>query len=298
MVHHSECPLCSSEKIFSKFSCTDYFISKEVFGVFKCDDCSFEFTQDYPEESDIGKFYESEDYISHSDTSKGFSNKIYRLVRNIMLRKKRGIIKSVTGLDKGNILDIGSGTGHFAGTMKEAGWLVKGIEISKKARDFSINHFGLEVIAPEETDTLQGNSFDCITLWHVLEHFHNPFKYFSDITRLLKPGGICLIALPNSGSFDALHYGKYWAAYDVPRHLWHFNPVTFRIFTEKAGFMVEKVRILPADVFYISILSERYRGSRISFISGIIRAFLFSFQAIFRKHKSSSIIYIIRKAID
>ena len=298
MVHHNVCPLCSSEKIFLHFRCIDHLISKEEFAIFKCPACGFGFTQDYPDEAEIVRYYESDDYISHSDTSKGFSNKIYRLVRSAMLLKKRNIIKKVTGLHKGTLLDIGSGTGHFAGTMKKAGWQVKGIEINEKARDFSISRFGLEIIGPEQISTLEADSFDCITLWHVLEHFHDPFKYASDIHRLLKPGGLCLVALPNCSSFDAKHYGRFWAAYDVPRHLWHFNPTTFSLFAEKSGLILEKIRTLPLDVFYISLLSERYKGSGLSFITGIAKAKLFAFLSVFRKRKSSSVIYLLRKPID
>jgi SAM-dependent methyltransferase len=212
-----------------------------------------------------------------------------------MLRKKKGIIKNVTGLKKGSLLDIGSGTGHFTGIMKKAGWLVKGIEINQKARNFSVSRFGLEVTGPEKISTFESNSFDCITLWHVLEHFHNPFKYTSDIIRLLKPGGLCLIALPNCSSYDAKYYGRFWAAYDVPRHLWHFNPSTFRVFSEKTGLVLENLRNLPLDVFYISILSERYKGSSFAFLRGMVKALPFAFLSVFNKRKSSSVIYILRK---
>ena len=295
MMHHNECPLCTSEKIFSSFSCTDHFVSREVFAIYTCSVCGFEFTQDYPEETEIGKYYESDDYISHSDSVKGLTNNIYRLARNAMLLKKKGIIKKVTGLHNGNLLDIGSGTGYFAGTMKKAGWHVKGIEINKKARDFSRSQFGLEIISPEQISTLKENSFECITLWHVLEHFHDPFKYASEIIRLLKPGGLCVIALPNCSSYDAKYYGKYWAAYDVPRHLWHFNPSTFRLFSEKTELVLENLRNLPLDVFYISILSERYKGSKSAFLLGIVKALWFAILSVFNKKKSSSIIYILRK---
>ena len=295
MVHHSVCPLCLSENIFSLFRCTDHFISREEFDLYKCHSCSFVFTQDYPEENAIGLYYESDDYISHSNTSKGFSNKIYRVARNAMLRKKRGIINYVTGLNNGSLLDIGSGTGHFANIMKVAGWNVKGIEINEKAREFSILNFGLEVNDPGKIDSLEANSFECITLWHVLEHFHHPFKYAADIFRLLKPGGVCVIALPNCNSYDASHYKEYWAAYDVPRHLWHFNPSTFTLFAEKAGFRLTEIRTLPLDVFYISSLSEKYKKASMSFIKGMIRAKFYAFLTLFNKKRSSSVIYILRK---
>jgi SAM-dependent methyltransferase len=295
-VHHSVCPLCFSEKISLHLRCTDHFISKEVFQIDKCADCGFEFTQDYPEEKEIGRFYESEDYISHSDISKGFSNKLYRLIRKIMLLKKKRIISRITGRNTGDLLDIGSGTGYFGDTMKRAGWKVTGIEINEKARSYSTNRFGLECGDPEYISILQSDSFDCITLWHVLEHFHDPFRYASAIFRLLRPDGVCVIALPNSLSSDAKHYGRFWAAYDVPRHLWHFNPETIRLFSEKAGFSIVTWGNLPPDVFYISSMSEKYKGSGLSFIRGMTKAMLFAVISAFKKEKSSSLIYILRKA--
>ena len=296
MVHHDVCPLCSSEKISLQLRCPDHFKSKELFGLYKCADCGFKFTQDYPEEIEIGKYYESDDYISHDDSAKGFSNKVYRLVRKMMLGKKKRLVEKITGIRKGKILDIGSGTGYFAGTMKKAGWQVKGIEINKKAREFSISQFGIDAISPDKISAVESDSFDCITLWHVLEHFHDPFNYFSDINRLLKPDGLCLVALPNCSSYDSNHFGQYWAAFDVPRHLWHFNPHSFSLFAEKTGFSLKKIRTLPLDVFYISILSEKYRSSKVPFITGLIKALPFAFLSLFNKKKCSSVIYLLRKS--
>ncbi len=295
MVHHSVCPLCSSESISPHFRCVDHFLSGEKFEVYKCAVCTFEFTQDVPEEKEIGKYYESDDYISHNDSSRSFSGKLYYLARNVMLRKKKNIIKGATGLNKGSLLDIGSGTGHFAGALKKAGWLVKGIEISEKARNLSISQFGLDVIDPGHISTLGSDSFDCITLWHVLEHFQDPYNYAAEIRRLLKPGGICIVALPNCSSFDANYYGAFWAAYDVPRHLWHFNPSAFALFSKKTGFIQERISVLPLDVFYISQLSEKYKGSKIPLIMGTVRALLFAVLSVFNKERGSSIIYILRK---
>ncbi len=269
MIHYSECPLCTSEKISLHLICKDHFISGEVFELFKCGSCGFVFTQNHPDDSAMSHYYESDDYISHSDTSKGLSNKLYRLVRHIMLRRKTDLIRKNTGLEKGTLLDTGCGTGYFAGAMKKAGWLVTGIEINEKARQYAASRFGLNVIKPEQISSLASESFDCITLWHVLEHFHNPFKYFSEFSRLLKPGGLCLVALPNCSSYDAKHFGQFWAAYDVPRHLWHFEPASFDHFLEKVGFRCEEITNLPFDVFYISILSEKYKGSPDLFYKGI-----------------------------
>jgi 2-polyprenyl-3-methyl-5-hydroxy-6-metoxy-1,4-benzoquinol methylase len=277
--------------------CTDYFLSGELFSLYKCSSCRFVFTQDYPEQEAIGEYYESDEYLSHNDNSQGLSDRIYRFVRNIMLIRKRSIIKKNTDLEKGTILDIGSGSGHFALAMKGAGWQVKGIELNEKARNSSVTKFGLEVIDPKDISTLKSASFDCITLWHVLEHFHEPYEYFAEIKRLLKPGGICVTALPNCNSYDAEYYKKYWAAYDVPRHLWHFTPSTFSIFAEKTGFRTEKTISLPADVFYISFISEKYRGSSQPFLRGIIRAKFFAIRALFRRELSSSVIYILRKPV-
>jgi len=295
MVHHDHCPLCLSEMITVHFSCIDHFISKESFVIARCCTCGFMFTQDYPDENEIYKYYESALYISHSDTHEGIINKIYHLIRKVMLLRKRRMINRITGLKTGKLLDVGSGTGHFAYVMKKSGWAVKGIEISDKTRNLSASTFNLEIIGPEQIPELDANSFDCVTMWHVLEHFHNPYRYVADIITLLKPGGVCLIALPNSGSYDAKYYRQAWAAFDVPRHLWHFDPVTFNNFARKSGLKAEGQLVLPFDVFYISLLSEKYKGSRWPFISGITRAIWFSFLSVFDGNRSSSVIYVVRK---
>jgi SAM-dependent methyltransferase len=295
MVHHDRCPLCSSEMIAFYFSCTDHFITRETFAIARCGSCGFLFTQDHPDENEISGYYESPDYISHSDTSEGIVNKIYHIIRQLMLQRKKSLVEKLTGMKNGSLLDIGSGTGHFASAMQNAGWTVTGIEINEKARSFASSAFNLRVIAPDLISGLKAESFDCATLWHVLEHFNDPHKYISDILALLKPGGICLVALPNCSSFDAKHYRSFWAAFDVPRHLWHFDPRSFNRFAQNSGLNAEGRRILPFDVFYISALSEKYKGSALPFITGITKAIWFSFLTFFNRTGSSSVIYILRK---
>lgn len=295
MLHLTECPLCASQKISLHLICKDHLISKEDFEIYKCASCGFLFIRDQPDENTMLRYYDSDEYISHSDSSKGFSNKLYRLVRGILLRRKRVLVKKTSGLKKGSILDIGCGTGYFGGAMKEADWQVTGIEINEKARNLAALRFGLNVISPEQISTLPFYSFDCITLWHVLEHFHDPKRYFSDISNLLKPGGLCIVALPNSNSYDAKHFKQFWAAYDVPRHLWHFTPKTFRDFSDKTGFHITGMKTLPLDVFYISALSERYKGSGFSFVSGMMKGVWFEMRSLFKKNRTSSLIYFLQK---
>jgi SAM-dependent methyltransferase len=293
MLHIEACPLCSSRELENVFSCTDFLVSKESYPVEKCRNCGFIFTQDQPE--DTGKYYESEEYISHSDTDEGLVNKLYRLARGFMLQRKLRIIRKASGLRKGSLLDIGSGTGYFPGAMKKAGWTVRGIEINKKAREYSQKAFGIDVSDPALIGEIQSQSLDCITMWHVLEHFDDPFHYMQETSRILKDRGICIIALPNCSSFDAKYYGNKWAAWDVPRHLWHFNPVSFRRFATQNDFEIIGMKSLPLDVFYISILSERIMESRLPFLVGVLKGLLWWFFSLFSMKRSSSLVYILKK---
>jgi 2-polyprenyl-3-methyl-5-hydroxy-6-metoxy-1,4-benzoquinol methylase len=298
MVHNDKCPLCNSEDIGEWLNVPDHFLTGEQFALTQCSSCGFLFTQDHPDSDEIDRYYESADYISHNDSAGGFFASVYMIAREFMLRRKRKMVCRATGLKNGNILDIGSGTGHFLSVMRARGWQVKGLEINDKARAFSIAEFGLEVLSPASIGSLPSASFDAITLWHVLEHLQNPFSYASEIVRFLNPGGVCLVALPNSSSFDARHYNEFWAAYDVPRHLWHFTPETFKLFAEKSGFEIISVRSLPLDVIYISLLSEKYRRSALHFIRGLVKGVWFMALSLFLKNRNSALVYILKKKED
>ncbi len=291
MVSYNNCPLCSSFNITSHLECTDHLLSREKFVLYKCKDCGFIFTQNHPDETEIKKYYESDDYISHNDAARGFINHIYALSRRVMLRWKLKMVKDAARIKSGKILDIGCGTGYFANIMKSYGWDVTGIEPNIKAREFGKNQFGLNIIDPSEIKALPEGSFDVVTMWHVMEHFQDPYTYYRDILRFMKPGGICITALPNCNSFDAEYYGKHWAAWDVPRHLWHFSPATYNFFTEKTGFVITQIRSLPLDVFYISILSEKNAGAKFYFIKGVFRGFIFTIRSLISIKKNSSLIY-------
>ncbi len=294
-ITHNICPLCGSANIQKRFDCKDHFATGEVFEIYECNDCLFVFTQGVPDEKQIGRYYESPTYVSHSDTSKGIVNKLYHLARNIMLRRKVALVKKLTMLREGKILDYGAGTGYFARAMKNAGWEVTAIEKSENARNYSMETFKFEMLPEESLEQLPNENFDVISLWHVMEHIQNLDSFWERLSLLLEESGVLIIAVPNIKSYDAEYYGNNWAAYDVPRHLWHFSPTTIQQIGKKHGFILERQRTMPFDGFYISMLSERYKGSRIPFIKGLWNGFVGWIAGFDKRNASSSIIYVFRK---
>lgn len=288
------CPLCGSDALESAMECKDYYASGETYVLEKCSKCGFLFTQNVPDETEIGRYYETPAYISHSDTRKGLTNSLYHIVRKYMLKRKRLLVEKISGRTNGNLLDYGTGTGYFAQTMKEAGWHVTAIEKSEQARKTALDNFGLQVDSEQTFSQLQPGTFHVITLWHVLEHLQNLNEMWEQLRRLLTSDGHLVVAVPNCQSSDAGYYGNMWAAYDVPRHLWHFSPETMRQFAEKHGFRLIRTLPMPFDAFYVSILSEKYRQTALPFIKGMCSGLRAWLRACRQPDKSSSLIYVFR----
>ena len=295
MAERSNCIVCGGTAVTEFLQAKDFLVSDEVFILKRCSQCGFIFTANPPDERELGQYYLSEDYISHSDRKRNFTDIIYHIVRRIMLGRKRSMITKVCQKPYGNLLDIGCGTGYFAGYMKEKKWDVTGIEISERARKYAFSKFGIEVLPPDMTGKLPDHSFDCITLWHVIEHFADPYFWLNEISRLLTDEGKCVLAMPNIRSADARWFDEKWAAIDVPRHLWHFSPETFTKMIEKANFRCVRIKGMPFDVFYISVLSYKNSRKRLAFVRGILTGGILSVRNILSKDAASSLIYVIEK---
>jgi len=289
------CPLCGGTHLVKKMTCTDFYASGEQFDLLQCENCGFQFTQGFPVEKEIGKYYETPDYISHSDTKKGMMNELYHLVRSRMLQKKAQLINNITGKTSGKILDIGTGTGYFSHTMQQKGWQVEAIEKSEQARSFAKKNFNLDIKDDSGLNDFSSGSFDVITLWHVMEHLEHLNETWERLYELLKDDGCLVVAVPNCSSYDAQKYKEFWAAYDVPRHLWHFTPDSIKKFGEKHNFTLVNHLPMPFDAFYVSILSEKYKESKSSLVKGMFAGTLAWFSSLSNKEKSSSIIYVFRK---
>lgn len=269
-------------------------MSKQTFSVWHCSACTLRFTQDIPVVSEIGKYYQAEAYVSHTDTKKGLINRLYHIVRNYTLQTKRRLVQKATGMPKGALLDVGAGTGAFAAAMQQAGWAITGLEPDDTARTNAKTQHNLDLQSPDNLFTLPANSYNAITMWHVLEHVHELHKYLDTYNRLLKSNGRLIIAVPNYTSYDAQVYQQYWAAYDVPRHLYHFSPQSMQQLAAQHGFTIQQYKPMWFDSFYVSMLSEQYKNGG-GLLKALWNGLCSNLKAIGDVKKCSSVIYVMGK---
>lgn len=286
------CPICNGNAIKTILSLEDYFLTNEIFYICECQFCSFKITNPRPSEKELSKYYESDEYRSHSYNSKGSIDQVYKLVRRYTLYNKANFIKEF--ISKGKLLDIGCGTGEFLNYMKKKKFEVTGIEPNNKARFKAIEKYTLEVFDETELDQFPKASFDLVTLWHVLEHIYDLNQRIIQIKNLLKSNGLLIVAVPNCDSYDAKHYKNYWAAYDAPRHLYHFNTSTLIQLMKIYGFNHIKTKPMFFDSFYVSMLSEKYKTGKSNFLQGFYYGLISDISALFSDKNFSSHVYIFR----
>ena len=291
-MNNHKCPWCESERTQIHLWLRDEFLTKEDFQIHECLRCGLYFTVPRPANDKIGAYYNSHEYYSHQENNKRFIPKLYERVKSINLKIKYKI--ATEGVNGTKLLDIGCGVGDFLRIMEQNGWEASGIEPSETAKIIARKRVKAQLYAPQEIRLLSNESFDLITLWHVLEHVDNLKDEVIQLKRLLKTGGRLVLALPNFKSFDAQFYKQYWAAYDVPRHLYHFSKLSLvNIFTNN-GMNLVKIDKLVWDACYISYLSEKYQNHRCPLLKGVLRGLRSNCKA--RKSGEwSSLVYIFEK---
>lgn len=295
LINHKVCPVCGSNAINKVLEAKDHTVSNRTFEIWSCPDCSFRFTQNVPDEEGIGSYYKSDAYVSHSNTKKGLVNRLYHIVRKRTLQQKLGFVRKYSGQMEGSLLDIGAGTGAFAATMQSAEWKVTGLEPDPDARKNAQKDFNIKLEDQRKLFELPDGSFDVITLWHVLEHVHKLHDYLDSFRRILTDDGTLMIAVPNYTSYDAAHYGRNWAAWDVPRHLWHFSPKSMDVLLKKHGFEISHYLPMKFDSFYVSMLSEPFQNGSGNLLNAFLQGWKSNQKAKEDPKKYSSVIYIIRK---
>jgi len=268
---------------------SDHSVSKEPFDLLFNEEYQLLKTSPQPSLDRLPSYYESEDYISHTDSKRTLFEKAYHFVKKNALKNKVNLISTLIP-KKGIVLDIGSGTGDFLMTAKNKGWNIKGLEPNSKAKQIAISK---GVVFEDALENIADNSIDVITMWHVLEHVPNLEEQFSQLKRIVKPNGYIVIAVPNYKSFDAKYYKSFWAAYDVPRHLWHFSKTAIQKLSSDFDLQLEKVQPMWFDSFYVSLLSEKYKTGKMNFVKGFLIGFTSNMVGMFKKEFSSHI-YIIK----
>lgn len=267
----------------------DHSVSQEIFNLYYDSNLDMLVTHPQPSLDQLGKYYESDDYISHTDSKRSLFEKAYHIVKGIALKNKLNLI-NFQQKSKGAILDIGAGTGDFLAVAKQNGWTTTGIEPSAKAKSIAISK-GISFV--ENTIELPNQFFDVITMWHVLEHVPDLDFQIKELKRLLKPTGTLIVAVPNFKSFDAKHYGKFWAAYDVPIHFWHFSKKAIELLFAKENMKLKKVLPMKFDSFYVSLLSEKYKNGKMNFIKAFFIGLKSNWKAA-RTKEYSSHIYVLK----
>lgn len=282
------CPVCGNTKFTNFLICSDHSVSKESFALVQCSNCSTILTNPRPSAKYLSKYYEDDQYISHSNKANTPINFLYKAVRLYTIRKKIKLISKLVP-NKGKLLDYGSGTGHFLKATKSNNWESTGVEPDASARRFAIDKLNLSV---EQEIPDQKGHYDIITAWHVLEHVSEFEKTVKKLKKILKPDGYLILALPNYESYDANHYQEYWAAYDVPRHLYHFSQNSMKHFAKRFRLKLIDQKPMHFDSYYVSMLSEKYKGGRL--LNGILLGYQ-SNKSAKKDSNFSSIIYIFQK---
>jgi 2-polyprenyl-3-methyl-5-hydroxy-6-metoxy-1,4-benzoquinol methylase len=292
----SPCPICNKEDISTLLHTKDYSLTTEDFQIIQCANCTLEYTDPAPSKEAITPYYNFPSYISHTDTKEGLVNKMYHKVRNHTLTQKTNWVQSLFTGHKGQLLEVGAGTGAFAHSMLKKGWKVTALEPDVSSRQKALENYDINLLPIEELFHLEPAKYEVITLWHVLEHVHDLNSYMKIFHSLLKPNGRLIIAVPNYTSYDAGYYKKYWAAYDVPRHLYHFSPLSMHYLAKKHKMSIVQKLPMWFDSFYVSLLSEKYKQSG---MIGMIRAFFIgcisNLTALSNVDRGSSMIYEIKK---
>lgn len=290
----NKCPLCKSGLFLNLKEITDHAISREQFLLCKCSQCQLVFTNPRPAKESINKYYQSEDYISHRDQSNNLTNFLYKNVRKYTIRQKLGWLKE-NNLKKGNLLDIGCGTGYFLQAAAKDGWKAIGLEPDNTARNRALQK-RLPIVS-DISELPKKKLYQCITMFHVLEHIHQLRKTGKKLYEILKSDGTLFIAVPNYNSYDSQYYAEYWAGLDVPRHLYHFTQETIHFFANAHNFKVTNTIPMKFDSYYVSMLSEQYKNNPLwkRYWKGVTMGIQSNKWAKNNENNYSSLLFILKK---
>lgn len=290
------CEICGNTSFSEYLKSKDYFYTHENYTIVKCDNCEFLFVTPRPDKNEIIKYYKTKEYISHSNIKKGITNKLYHFARKLNHKTKYKLINKY--VQSGAILDIGCATGEFLNYFKKLKWTVLGIEPDDASRSHAIKQYKIDVFSETKLDVIEKGTFDVITMWHVIEHVHNINERVQQLYNLLKYNGIAVIAVPNINCYDACKYQKYWAGFDLPRHLYHFSKKSLIGLFQKHNFKIIDIYPLKFDAYYISLLSEKYKNGKKNIFNALINGLKSNMWAKKNRNEYSSLIFVFKKTSE
>ena len=286
------------KKLKHVLSANDHLVTGRKFDILKNPETTILETHPRPTKEELPTYYDSENYTSHNDKSAGIVSFCYRIIKSISTRRKIRIgqnsLSKNTPQNKPRLLDVGCGTGDFLYSCLKKGWQINGIENNKNAKNNSRTEVSSFIFDDFEFLKSQPERFDIITMWHSLEHIIDLKQTIVDMKKLLTNKGVIVVACPNHKSFDAIFYKESWAAYDLPRHLWHFDKDSISKLFAEHNMQLTKTLPMYWDSFYISILSEKIISKKNKFLKGVIVGLLSNVSAMFSK-EHSSLIYVFNK---
>lgn len=288
---NNKCPWCGSNKAQINLWLKDEFLTKKDFHICECLNCGLLYTMPRPSKEKIGAYYKSDEYYSHQENKKGFVPRLYEAIKKINLKHKFRLASR--DLPVGKLLDIGCGVGDFLHVAENKGWQCTGVEPSEEAREIARQRIKGDLLYSEDLEQLPDQSFDLITMWHVLEHVDDLKWQVAQLQRLIKPNGRIVIAVPNYRSYDGRFYNAYWTAYDVPRHLNHFNKTVITKIFKTSGLSLVSMDKLVWDAYYISFMSEQYKHHFMPLVRGVFRGLVSNAKAR-RSGEWSSLVYVFR----
>jgi len=212
------------------------------FALVQCNCCGLMYLNPQPTPEELEVYY-PEDYEAHVGTKKQQLGWLRRIDYRYGVEKRYRAIMRYT--QTGRMLDVGCATGAFLDGMREHGWRVVGVDPGVRAATYAREELGLEIQNTTfEAAHLEPASLDLVTMWNVLEHLSDPQQALNRIGKVLRPGGLLVFAIPSVESYDLKLFKKYWAGYDVPRHLFVFPPAVLEKMVKAAGFDILERRCI------------------------------------------------------
>lgn len=291
MKQHHKCHNCHSTNSKLHRICTDFLSQQETFEVWKCLECQLEWTKTNLKGKKLAAYYKNPCYISHTDCKTNILERCYHTARKIAMIRKGKII----GKGKGRLLEIGSGTANLLSYCQQKGWNVIGVEPSKTARSLALKKNKIKLLKRFKFREFEHDSLEIIMMWHVFEHVRRPKKLMKKISQLMNKKSKLIIAVPNSNANEIAIYKRYWAAYDVPRHLFHYNKKSIEHMAEEYNLEIKKIIPLWFDALYISIISEQLKGNKFAFFRGLIVGCWSNVKAFLQNKEYSSLVFVLTK---